>query len=220
MIKTIAVLTALAFGPLVPVAAPAATTQAQLEERVAQPPPVTTATEAAVLVAPAPGSDLAPLGIPASTWIKLLGVLFMVVIALLSALVWKASARDKKLQMLGWMDWAYYAGTEFAAKTPNIIDDLVAAGIGELREVLARDLGIQLNQKQLTGLALLSQKVKVTQQVAREAVDRWTAISGAAKEEAKTRALAVELATPKPQTPVDNGPTATRGLSGKPWDRP
>jgi len=161
------------------------------------------------------------LGVNFSMWLTVFGLIFTGVLALLTSLVWKNSADAKKGEMLWWMQRAYYVVSEVSTKTPTVVDDLVAAVLGKGLEVLKASLPAstvaELNTKELLGLATLKANgVPLTADNVAKARFEWRSMSGAEKEEAKTRAKAASLVIVNNVAEPATTPAVPRGLSGAP----
>lgn len=150
------------------------------------------------------------LGLSWADFLKLAGMILTGIAAVLFPLIFKASADAKKAEYGRWAVWAYHAVQEFAALTPNKLDDLAAQGLAVVAGVLAP--GVELNQKELAAAALYSQRLgekglSLTAPALADAKAMWKGISGEEKTEAAVRAKAVALAAAsesaaRPQTPL------------------
>ena len=139
-------------------------------------PRVSVSQDAALVVAPVPGTVLG------LTFEQLLALLASVVVPLFLGIggwLWKDSARQKEEKIAAWIRAAYLITEEVAKLTPTKVDDKIAYALKVLSERLE------------------AAGIKPTAAIGEQAKAVWTAMSGAEKVEASVRAKAVALAEKK-----------------------
>ena len=160
-------------------------------------PRVAVSQDAALVVAPVPGTVLG------LTFEQLVALLASVVVPLFLGIggwLWKDAAKAKEQTIAKWVQAAYMITEEIAKLTPNKVDDKIAYALGVLTD--------QLKAAGITPTLAITEQAKAT----------WTAMSGAEKVEASVRAKAVaraEQASAKTITEL-----ATAGTSTEPAARP